>query len=790
LLARTSLVQAATLSPSGSGSAAQRIIKIGVYDNSPKVFRNDRGVAAGLFPDILNYIAQQENWKVEYVFGTWEEGLARLEKGSINIMPDVAISETRQQQFDFTNQTVMSSWGIVFVQKNSTITSFHDLDGKTIAILPSSVYMEGTEGIEQYVHAFGLQVKFVTVPEYQDVFALLNKGEVDAAVVSRIFALTNYQRYPHIKETDIFFKPTELRFALTKGNPDNLYLTERLDYWIKKLRDGHEGVYTAILTRYGLHGMIVSREVAPTWLPWAVVGGGGFAVIMVFIVVRLWQKWTVSIQQLRESEEKFSQVFQTSPHAISITEVAVGRFLDINDTFLSLTGYTRDEVVGSSSEKLSLWANPADRQQVVTDLQAGRPIQNREYLFRAKNGTTRVGLYSAHMMKLGTGTYILSSIADINNLKLAEAKIVELVKRDEAILDSIGDAVFACDKDGRILAFNKMAEKLSGVTAQQAIGQHFSRSVTFVREKSQKASNDFITQAMTQKKITKMASHIALLNKDGRSISVADSAAPVRDAQGNIIGCVVVFRDVTEERKIDKAKTEFVSLASHQLRTPLTALRWITESLLSENAESLNHKQKQQVTELSLATQRIIDLVNSLLNASRLELGTFKIEPQLVSWREAVAVCRQELSVQLAVKKIDWQEQYDNDVTTITADPKLLHIVLENLLSNAVKYSLPNGRIALTVRREPHRWLLTVSDHGMGIPLAAQSKIFTRMFRADNAVLLDPDGTGLGLYLVKEIVDHAGGKIWFTSTEGQGSSFYVQLPLAGMTEKKGEKELI
>ncbi len=244
---------------------AARKVRIGIYDNSPKVYL-DNGVAAGLFPDILNYISQREKWQLEYAFGTWEEGLDRLEKGEIDVMVDVALSEGRQQQFDFTNETVLSSWGVIYVRKNSAVGSFQGLDGKKIAILESSVYYGGPEGVDQYIKAFGLKTEFVKVSNYADAFILLDKGEVDAAVVSRVFALANQKNYPNIKQTDIFFSPTELRFALTKGAPGNGYLIERLDYWMKKLKDGYEGVYQRSLERNNLAEKSVNKMEIPRWV--------------------------------------------------------------------------------------------------------------------------------------------------------------------------------------------------------------------------------------------------------------------------------------------------------------------------------------------------------------------------------------------------------------------------------------------------------------------------------------------------------------------------------------------
>lgn len=141
-----------------------RTLRVGIYNNPPKVYQ-ENGEAFGLFPDILKYVAQQEHWQLEYVFGTWEEGLACLERGEINVMVDVALSEERLQKFDFANETVFNSWGEVFVRRNSSIDSFSKLNSKKIAILESSVYFGGPEGIDTYMHSFGFDAEFIPVSE-------------------------------------------------------------------------------------------------------------------------------------------------------------------------------------------------------------------------------------------------------------------------------------------------------------------------------------------------------------------------------------------------------------------------------------------------------------------------------------------------------------------------------------------------------------------------------------------------------------------------------------------------
>ena len=495
-------------------------------------------------------------------------------------------------------------------------------------------------------------------------------------------------------------------------------------------------------------------------------------------------------EALRQSEEKFFKAFQISPYAITITLLNSGKFIDVNDTFLSMTGFSRKEVLDSSSLKLKWWVDKSARQQILSKLTVDRPIINNESLFKKKNGETFTGLFSAAIIKLSQGMCILSSIADITERIKAEQLVNEVKTRDEAILNSIGDAVFATDKNGDILLFNKMAEEMTGISVKEAIGHNYKQTIIFIKESDGKPSNDFIAQAIDNNVITKMANHVLLVRKDGQTLPVADSAAPIKDSQGNMIGCVVVFHNVTKERQIDKAKTEFVSLASHQLRTPLSTINWYVEMLLSLDVGKLTPKQREYSQEVYHASQRMVNLVNALLNVSRLELGTFAVEPKMVNIVNIAKNCLKELTPLILKKKLIFKFIYDKSALMVKVDPKLMAIVFQNFLSNSVKYTQKDGKIVLKISKTENSVLISVSDNGIGIPLEQQKNIFEKLYRADNAKKFDPDGTGLGLYIVKEIIDYTGGKVWFKSVEGKETTFYTSLPLTGMFTKKGNKKLI
>lgn len=363
-------------------------------------------------------------------------------------------------------------------------------------------------------------------------------------------------------------------------------------------------------------------------------------------------------------------------------------------------------------------------------------------------------------------------------------------KKIDAILQSIGDAVFVVDEKLKIIMFNKIASKLSGFTVEEALGKRYNNILRFVYEKDNKINDKFIREAMVQGRITEMSNHTLLIRKDGSKIPVADSAAPLKNIDGEIIGCVVVFRDVTKEREIDKMKTEFVSVASHQLRTPLTAISWFVERLRKGKVGKLTKKQKEYFNDIYQSTQRMIKLVNELLNVSRLETGALIVEPVPT---KIVAIVQDVLrGVDPLAKKKQCKLTFikPKSFPNIPLDEPLIRQVIHNLLTNAINYSARGkGQVVIKLTKESDNCILSVADNGIGIPKKQHKRIFEKFFRADNAQKLETEGSGLGLYISKMIIKSSEGKIWFQSEEGKGTKFYVSIPLSGMKKKEGKKSL-
>ncbi len=392
----------------------------------------------------------------------------------------------------------------------------------------------------------------------------------------------------------------------------------------------------------------------------------------------------------------------------------------------------------------------------------------------------------------------------LHDMELEKEKALEIAKDLEKFklaVESASDHIIITDAHGVITYANRAVEEITGFSNVEVLSRRAGDTSLWGTEASHVFYAGVFERLISQKR--SFIGEVENKRKNGERYITHTTISPIYDDDGNVEFFVGIDRDITKEKQIDTAKTEFVSVASHQLRTPLATANWYIEMLLAGDAGEISASQKKYLSEAYDSTQKMTTLVNALLNVSRLELGTFAIEPvtlSLAALVDEVVVSMQPLIMEKGMTvttHIDDELQYD-----IVADKNLLSIVCSNFISNAIKYSYPTSVIEIRLEQKKegevcvgdhaiktNGILLSVTDSGYGVPVQEKSRLYEKMFRAQNIRTLDVDGTGLGLYIVKKILDELGGMTWFISEENKGSTFYAFFPDHSMETARGSKPL-
>ncbi len=378
----------------------------------------------------------------------------------------------------------------------------------------------------------------------------------------------------------------------------------------------------------------------------------------------------------------------------------------------------------------------------------------------------------------------------IERTKSLDQKVQELSNakaKDEAILDSIGDGMIVTDNSGQVLLINTIAANFLGVDKNAMVQKSLSTIFLYDERGELIPPQDQPTQVALETK-RKVELNVWAKGEGDKKTALAVTATPVLQ-QGVIIGTIQTLRDVTKEKQVDRMKTEFISLASHQLRTPLSAIRWFTEMLMSGDAGKLSTEQSDFAKNIYDSTERMIQLVNSLLNISRIESGRIIVEPKPTDLQELVNGVVNDLKAKTEEKQQTLIVSVHKDLPKVNLDPRLIGQVYMNFLTNAIKYTPKGGEISVFVSRKDEELVSQITDNGYGIPKEQQHRVFQKFFRAENIAKVETDGTGLGLYLVKAVIESSGGRVWFQSEPGKGTTFWFTLPMSGMKAKAGEVTL-
>jgi PAS domain S-box-containing protein len=362
----------------------------------------------------------------------------------------------------------------------------------------------------------------------------------------------------------------------------------------------------------------------------------------------------------------------------------------------------------------------------------------------------------------------LQALAGNTSAALANAELYSRVslekERSVAILANIADGIVAVDRDGRVVLWNAAAEQVTGVPEEEAIG----RTTMQVLQRELESGDD---AAYTGQRLVS-------IQRGAEEVWLSLSEAVMRDPLGAVAGRIFAFRDISADRMVEQVKSDFVAAVSHELRTPLTSIYGFAETLLRQDIPFGEEDRRTFLRYIASESERLTEIVDQLLNVARLDAGDLQVELGRIDVGSVVSEVVETVEDSESLNGHRFEIDLPDEPLAAEADPEKVRQVFNILVENALRYSPRGGKVTVGARRNADRVEVRVVDEGMGIPASEREWIFRKFYRAESAARDGAAGTGLGLFIAKELVNAMGGRIWVDSTEGEGSSFAFELPVA------------
>lgn len=516
--------------------------------------------------------------------------------------------------------------------------------------------------------------------------------------------------------------------------------------------------------------------------------------------------------KLQSSELRYRRLFETAQDGILIIDAESGTIDDANPALGNIFGFSQNELLGKQLWQIGIFKNIIDSKTNFLELFSEKPVRYKDVSLKTKSDqTVDIELISTHytinqqriiqcnlreisdrksaqrVASLRTRQLELlgqeqenTKIAMLNVMEDLEAAkaLIEIEKvKDDAILASIDDGLIAVDSDHKIIVMNNSAERMLGWKKEELLNTKVT-SLPLI---------DMTGRLLPLKKRPvdlaistgrPVSGTYYFVKRDKTRLPIAITVTPIRIGE-KIIGALDVFRDITKELEVDRSKSEFVSLASHQLRTPLGIIKWYLEALKEEvNFNELPPMAQRYFDAIQESNERVLSLVRNLLFVSRIEQGRVRNVLESVCPTKVIKDVVGQMQVLARKKNVALNLSInDKGIPLITIDTLRLHEVLENLIVNAIEYTKALGTVNVRIKAAGGALLIDVEDTGIGISPADQKKLFTKFFRSQKATSHNPEGSGLGLYVVKSYVEGWGGKVLVKSQENIGSRFTISLPV-------------
>lgn len=458
-----------------------------------------------------------------------------------------------------------------------------------------------------------------------------------------------------------------------------------------------------------------------------------------------------------------------------------GKITDVNRATEIVTGYFRSELIGTDFS--DYFTEPEKAKEGYQYVFQKGLVRDYQLEIRHKHGHITPVLYNASIYRDENGrvTGVFAAARDITELKKTEEKIKALANA----VESSNDAIITGTLDGTITSWNKGAEQIYGYLAEEVMG----KNVSILEPDNLKGEIKQLFDKIKQGKKVKRYETLRL-KKDGIAVNVSVTLSPIFDVSGNPVAFSGIARDITEKKITEnllhekqmaefanRTKSEFLANMSHELRTPLNSIIGFSDMLYEQAYGELNQKQLRAISNISNSGKHLLNLINGILDLSKIEANKMELDYKEFELASSLDLIRNILSPIADKKNIEIETGVDSSISKICADEDRFIRIMFNLVDNAIKFSFENSLVKIGARKKGELVEITVEDTGIGIKTEDQNKLFKPFSQVNSFSSKKFQGTGLGLSLVKQIVNLHGGYVWFKSEQGKGSTFAFAIPI-------------
>jgi len=778
--------------PSVSASAQSQPVRVGVYENKPQVYTDEEGAIKGIYIDLLKHIAEAEGWQLVLVHGTWEEGLARLREGKIDIMTSIAYTKSREAYFSFSDETVFVNWGQVFVQ-GPGIEGFPDLEGKTIAVIKKDIYNTGENGIRDLLQKFNIPATFIEVDDYIDAFIAVDKKQADAAVVNRLFGALYKDRFS-LRETAMIFHPSEMHFAFPRVGARTPELKKVIDDHLSRLKADKSSVYYTTIAHYmnlPSRTLLFSPQAMKVFF---FISALALALLAMIFFMR--HQVNIRTRQLKENEQRLAMALQGTNAGLWDWDMKTNT-LTTNRIWSELIGYDPEELMPFTIDTWERLTHPDDlkkaRENLARHFQDENIPYDLEIRMKHKDGHWVWLMDRGKVVtrdKSGRPLRMIGTHMDISQWKHTQEALLESEQRYRSLFENNHAVMLLIDPDtGKIFEANPAAVRFYGYPRETLLGMNIDQINILTPEEIRKEMN----LARYFKKSFFAFKH-RLASGEIRDVEVYSGLIHYENKKL----LYSIIHDVTGKKEMEQEKERLETQLrrsqrletigtltggiAHDFNNILLPIIGYTDMALQKISDE---KVKGYLSAALAGANRAKDLVRQLLTFSR----------QAEHDKTPVDICEivrdsVHLLKSLIPSSITIALDIPKQCKYIFADRTQIHQVIVNLCTNAAHAMEETGgtltlsvghRLFTTKAQTPAEGIepgkeyliITVTDTGIGMTDDVMEHIFEPFFTTKSM----DKGTGMGLSIVHGIVASHEGIIQVSSRPNEGSSFTLYFPV-------------